>query len=331
MAYQGIPQTGDFRPGGSDYGRDYSPGSQGRDSSAREFEAASYRADRDDAGRTDFGARRSQDDRFSDRSDYRGASDYRGSYGSGGRRFENFGNHESSQDRDSRYGARDDGRDRDDRNDRVRMQDRQQDDRGFVARAGDEVRSWFGDEDAERRRHRDEQQQQRDAGRHGRDFGRDHDDYHHWRGTQIAALDRDYDEYRQHNRTKFHSEFGQWRTQRQGQRDQMAQAKEHQEVVGSDGQHIGTVDHVRDDRILLTRKDQDAGGRHHSIPSSWITSVGDTVVVSKTAEEAKRLWRDEENNSAMFGGGPAGMHPNGTPNAREDGGTSLNKSFSGTY
>lgn len=29
-------------------------------------------------------------------------------------------------------------------------------DRGFVERAGDEVRSWFGDEDAERRRRMDE-------------------------------------------------------------------------------------------------------------------------------------------------------------------------------
>lgn len=331
MAYQGIPQGDDYRPGGQDYGRDYGSGRQGSYSSAREYEAVGYRGGRDDAGRTDFGARGGQDDRFSDRSDYRGASDYRGSYGSGGRRFENVGGDETSQDRESRYRARDDGRDRDDRNDRVRMQDRQRDNRGFVARAGDEVRSWFGDEDAERRRHQDEQQQQRDAVRHGRDFGRDHDDYHDWRGTQIAALDRDYDEYRQHNRAKFHSEFGQWRTQRQGQRDQMMQAKEHQEVVGSDGQHIGTVDHVRDDRILLTRKDQDAGGRHHSIPSSWITSVADKVIVSNTAEEAKRMWRDEETKGAMFGGERAGTHPNGRPNAREEGDTTLNRSFSGTY
>ncbi len=314
MANEGYPQGDDYRPQGQDYGRDYGSGRNASYSSARDYEASGYR-----------GGRHQRDDRFSDNSDYRGASDYRGSYGSGGRRFEDLGERGAT---DDRYRARDDGRDRDDRNDRVRMQGQQQDDRGFVARAGDEVRSWFGNEDAERRRHRDEQAQVRDAGRHGRDFGRDHDDYHDWRGQQIAALDRDYDEYRQHNRTRFHSEFGQWRTQRQGQRDQMATAREHQEVVGSDGQHVGTVDHVRDDRILLTKNDQDAGGRHHSIPSSWIESVGDKVIISKTADEAKRSWRDEENNGAMFGGQRGAT---GQTDAREDGGTTLNRSFSGTY
>jgi osmotically-inducible protein OsmY len=39
------------------------------------------------------------------------------------------------------------------------------DDRGYVDRATDEVRSWFGDDEAERRRHRDEQ---RDRGREPR-------------------------------------------------------------------------------------------------------------------------------------------------------------------
>src|SRR5919106_738773 len=35
------------------------------------------------------------------------------------------------------------------------------DDRGFVERAGDEVRSWFGDDEAERRRRLDEQERER--------------------------------------------------------------------------------------------------------------------------------------------------------------------------
>jgi hypothetical protein len=33
------------------------------------------------------------------------------------------------------------------------------------------------------------------------------------------------------------------------------QIKEHMEVVGSDGQHVGTVDGVEDDRIKLTKSD----------------------------------------------------------------------------
>ena len=334
------PQGGYYnRSETQDYGRDYGAGREGSYSSARDYQAAGDlnrggRGDygredyRRDHGRGDYGQNYSQYDRgFSDN------SNYAGSYGSDGRRFESYGDRDRSTDRTGRdenrtnqYARREAGY----RNDQARGQDR--DDRGFFARAGDEVRSWFGDEDAERRRDRDEQSGMREQGRHGRDFGRDHDDYHHWRGTQIAALDRDYDEYRQENRTKFHNEFGTWRSQRQGQRDQLTRVKEHQEVVGSDGKHIGTVDHVRDDRILLTKNDQDAGGRHHSIPSRWIESVDDKVKISKTADEAKSHWRDEENNSAMFGGDKAGGHSTiGQTNARQDGGTNLNQSFSGTY
>lgn len=99
------------------------------------------------------------------------------------------------------------------------------------------------------------------------DSGTD-DHYGNWRRGQIASLDRDYDEYRRENRTKFENEFSSWRTNRQGQRDSLNKVEEHMDVVGSDGEHVGTVDKVRGDRILLTKNDRDAGGHHHSIPSS---------------------------------------------------------------
>jgi hypothetical protein len=83
--------------------------------------------------------------------------------------------------------------------------------------------------------------------------------------------------------------------------------QEHDEVVGSDGSHVGTVDKVRGDRILLTKNDADAGGQHHSIPSRWIKSVEDKkVTLSKTADEAKQHWRTEEKSQAMFGYGDRG-------------------------
>jgi hypothetical protein len=42
--------------------------------------------------------------------------------------------------------------------------------------------------------------------------------------------------------------------------------QEHMEVVGSDGKHVGTVDHKEDgDRIMLTKNDSQAGGHHHLI------------------------------------------------------------------
>src|SRR5687767_11018058 len=46
------------------------------------------------------------------------------------------------------------------------------DERGFFERAGDEVRSWFGDEEAERRRERDTRREEQEAGFVGRGFDR---------------------------------------------------------------------------------------------------------------------------------------------------------------
>jgi len=53
---------------------------------------------------------------------------------------------------------------------------RAREERGFMERAGDEVRSWFGDEDAVRRRRRDEYREDRGAGDPHREPERDFDD-----------------------------------------------------------------------------------------------------------------------------------------------------------
>ncbi|SFR85777.1 DUF2171 domain-containing protein [Sphingomonas jatrophae] len=330
--------------------------------------------------------------------------------------------------RDQGYGARDYGRDQSyGRQDEYRggydrdrggygrqPQGYDYDDRGFFDRAGDEVRSWFGDEEAERRRRWDERNAERDYQRHygqsgygnsdydrsrygqssygqssygsfdsdrgrygqadrgyeqGRDrsYGGNRDDrsqsysdrgsygagsggfgsqqsygstgndrgsssfggdshYRSWRDRQMADLDRDYDDYRRENQSKFESEFGSWRQTRQTQRQSLGKVQEHQDVVGSDGQHVGTVDKVRGDRIILTKQDTDAHGHHHSIPCSWIQSVDDKVTISKTADEAKSHWRDEERNSA-FGSNDRSNSDRSGDNNRTD----LNRSFSGTY
>lgn len=230
-----------------------------------------------------------------DRERYGQQSQYHGSYASDGRRFEDVGRyahadddnyaHDSRTGRSRFYGGQPQGYDYDDRT--------------LFQRAGDEVRSWFGDEEAERRRDLDQRYDEHDQGnpvlRHP------DSDYHSWRSGQIAALDRDYDEYRREHRAKFENEFSNWRTARQGQRESLVQVKEHQDVVGSDGEHVGTVDKVRGDRILLTKNDAEAGGRHHSIPSNWVAGVDDKVTLNKTAAEAHQHWRDEERNQAFFG------------------------------
>ena len=195
--------------------------------------------------------------------------------------------------RDDHYRDREDWREREHRG-RSRPFDHD-DDRGFFERAGDELRSWFGDEEAERRRRWDERRRDREderyereryggarAGAYGYGYGHspdvgtrygyradwgagrgagatmnyglgagpDHDDwgdsnYRAWRRRQIEALDRDYHDYRRENEDRFHHDFGSWRSQRMTQREWLNRVEEHQDVVGSDGSHIGTVDHVR--------------------------------------------------------------------------------------
>lgn len=63
---------------------------------------------------------------------------------------------------------------------------------------------------------------------------------------------------------------------------------EDMEVVGSCGNHVGTVDHVEGDQIKLARKDDpDGGGHHHYLPLSAVASIeGGRVVLSMNHMEA---------------------------------------------
>jgi hypothetical protein len=303
---------------------------------------------------------------------------------------------------DTRRGPREQSRFSDDRyRDREQSDRGSREDRGFFERAGDEIASWFGDDEADRRRRRDEQMGGRDpdygrdyesgrsfrrgqdrggfdrgddrgydrgyrpmAGDYGRsegpfvasgygrtdeDRGRiergegnwDRDDarraraagssdrslphdrqYHQWRQRQIDELDRDYDEYRRENQSKFENDFGSWRSNRQTKRQMLGQIREHMEVVGSDDEHVGTVDRVAGDRIILTKSDPEAGGVHHSLSCSELGRIdGDRVILDATAEQARHRWRDETRDRALFereDQGEAGPH-------------ALDRSFSGTY
>jgi osmotically-inducible protein OsmY len=319
MVYERYPRNngGGQYSDRDNYGQDYGSGREFSYSSARDYEAAGIigpRADRDRPGgdyrqRDEFGGDRGYYSQPRDQGRYQ--SNYSSQYGydsDNGSRYTVSGNRNYGRDMYRDQARGDYGRGR-------QPEGYDYQDRGFLNRAGDEVRSWFGDDEAERRRSLDQ--------RYDQQYRHD-DDYHAWRSGQIAALDRDYDEYRRENRTKFSNEFGSWRNERNTQRGSLERVAEHMEVVGSDGEHVGTVDKVRGDRILLTKSDADAGGRHHSIPSRWIDRVDDKVTVRKTAEEAKAHWRDEERNSAFFGDNAS---------AGEDAANRpiLNRSFSGTY
>lgn len=154
--------------------------------------------------------------------------------------------------------------------------------------------------------------------------------YHEWRQRQMSELDRDYHEYRTENQRRFDEEFHSWRTARQGQRQALAQVREHQEVVGDDGEHVGTVDKVRDDQIILTRNDQAAGGRHHAIPSSWIQGVGEKVMLNRPGAKARAEWRKWERGDQAVGEGRS-SRALGDRSASDNGPHVLERSFSGTY
>ena len=70
----------------------------------------------------------------------------------------------------------------------------------------------------------------------------------------------------------------------------LSQIKEHMDVIGADGVHVGTVDHVEGDRIKLTKKDSGEGshkGHHHYISQGLIAGVeGDKVRLSANADVA---------------------------------------------
>jgi len=83
-----------------------------------------------------------------------------------------------------------------------------------------------------------------------------------------------------------------------------SQIREHMEVIGADGVHVGTVDHMDGDRIKLTKKDSGAevlegqgahSGHHHYIPASLIADIeGDQVRLSANAAVAVTMEEEEQ-------------------------------------
>jgi len=160
-----------------------------------------------------------------------------------------------------------------------------------------------------------------DRSRHEDERSRD-PHYNSWRDRHMGELDRDYDDYRREHQSKFESDFGSWRERRQQKRGMLGQVREHMEVVGNDDQHVGTVDKVAGDRIILTKSDPESGGVHHSLSCSEIDRVeGDKVVLDCSADQARARWRDESRSRALFERDDQG----------EMGPRMLDRSFEGTY
>jgi len=80
-----------------------------------------------------------------------------------------------------------------------------------------------------------------------------------------------------------------------------SQIKEHAEVIGADGVHVGTVDGVEGDRIKLTRNDSGEGshkGHHHYISLGLVAEVeGNRVRLSANGDVAVTFEEEKSGSS----------------------------------
>jgi len=65
-----------------------------------------------------------------------------------------------------------------------------------------------------------------------------------------------------------------------------SQIKEHMEIKGSDGTHIGTVDRVEGDRIKLAKSDPASGGTHRYMDVAQVEEIKNGCVVTSEPAQA---------------------------------------------
>ena len=81
--------------------------------------------------------------------------------------------------------------------------------------------------------------------------------------------------------------------------------REHMEVIGADGVHIGTVDRIEDNRIKLIRADSGLGHEqhHHFIPKGLVAEVeGDKVRLTARGDVVADLFEQEESGQPLDAG-----------------------------
>jgi hypothetical protein len=81
----------------------------------------------------------------------------------------------------------------------------------------------------------------------------------------------------------------------------LSQIREHMEVIGADGVHVGTVDKVEGTRIKLTKPDSGSHSRHHHYISEGLVATveGDQVRLSANGGNAALL--EEEADGSGLG------------------------------
>ena len=72
---------------------------------------------------------------------------------------------------------------------------------------------------------------------------------------------------------------------------QAQQIKEHMDVIGSDGQRVGTVDHMAGGEKIKLAKHDAPDGKHHLIPLSMVERVDSHVHLNKSAKDVQKEWQ----------------------------------------
>jgi hypothetical protein len=78
--------------------------------------------------------------------------------------------------------------------------------------------------------------------------------------------------------------------------------REHMEVIGADGVHLGMVDRIEENRIKLIRADSGIGHEehHHYIPRGLVADVeGDQVRLTARGDVVADLFEQEESGNAL--------------------------------
>jgi len=75
----------------------------------------------------------------------------------------------------------------------------------------------------------------------------------------------------------------------------LSKVKEHMEIIGADGVHIGTVDRVEGNRIKMTKPDSGShSDHHHYISGGLVAEVeGDRVRLSAAGDAAVLLEEEQ--------------------------------------
>ncbi|PNU05997.1 DUF2171 domain-containing protein [Novosphingobium guangzhouense] len=80
----------------------------------------------------------------------------------------------------------------------------------------------------------------------------------------------------------------------------LSQIKEHMEIIGADGVHIGTVDKVEGDRIKMTKADSGShSDHHHYFSGGLVAAVEGNQVRLSAAGSAAVLLEKEEGGEAL--------------------------------